>query len=250
MAIPREKVEEMTSLALVCKFAEILTLSMPVLFLTGASGALGSAIRQLFLEKGWLVAGFDHAESKHEASGYQGFLINATDECSVMTGFEAAAMALGKPDLVVSTVGGVKSWKTIRETPIEDARFLIELNYVSAFLAIKCGTELMSESGGGIVLIGADTALRPGPKKGAYSASKAAVIHLTQVAAEEGKEIGVSVNCIVPHTIHTKDNEAWGKPEDFEKWTDPLAIAEMCLFLGSSAGRQVNGAILRMPNKM
>jgi NAD(P)-dependent dehydrogenase (short-subunit alcohol dehydrogenase family) len=157
MAIPREKVEEMTSLALVCKFVALLTLSMPVLFLTGASGALGSSIRQLFLAKGWAVAGFDHAESKFEAFSYRAFLINATDECSVMTGFEAAAMALGKPDLVVSTVGGVKSWKTIRETPVEDARFLIELNYVSAFLALKCGTELMSESGGGIVLIGADT---------------------------------------------------------------------------------------------
>jgi NAD(P)-dependent dehydrogenase (short-subunit alcohol dehydrogenase family) len=223
---------------------------MSVLFLTGASGALGSAIRSLFLEKGWQVAGFDHVDSGFTGEGYKGFTLNATDECSVMTDFEAAAMAFGKPDLVVSTVGGVKSWKTIRETPVEDVRFLIELNYISAFLAVKCATELMSESGGSIVLIGADTALRPGPKKGAYSASKAAVIHLTQVAAEEGKEIGVSVNCIVPHTIHTQDNESWGKPEDFDKWTDPGAIAEMCLFLGSEAGRQVNGAILRMPNKM
>lgn len=223
---------------------------MPVLFLTGASGALGSVIRQVFLERGWSVAGFSHAQETFEAQGYHGFLINATDECSVLTGFEAAAIAVGKPDLVVSTVGGVRSWKSVRETPIEDVRFLMELNYVSAFLAIKCGTELMAESGGAIVLIGADTALKPGPKKGAYSASKAAVIHLTQVAAEEGKDLCVAVNCIVPHTIHTKDNESWGKPEDFDKWTDPSAIAEMCLFLGSEAGRQVNGAILRMPNKM
>jgi NAD(P)-dependent dehydrogenase (short-subunit alcohol dehydrogenase family) len=250
MAIPLEKVEEMGGLALVCKFAALLTLSMPVLFLTGASGALGFAIRHLFLEKGWSVAGFDHTASPFEAPNYKAFIINATDECSVLTGFEAAARALGKPDLVVSTVGGVKSWKTIRETPVEDARFLIELNYISAFLAIKCGTELMADTGGSIVLIGADTALRPGPKKGAYSASKAAVIHLTHVAAEEGKEIGVAVNCIVPHTIHTRDNESWGDPKDFEKWTDPSAIAETCLFLGSSAGKQLNGAILRMPNKM
>ena len=223
---------------------------MPVLFLTGASGALGSVIRQVFLERGWSVAGFSHAQETFEAQGYHGFLINATDECSVLTAFEAAAIAVGKPDLVVSTVGGVRSWKSVRETPIEDVRFLMELNYVSAFLAIKCGTELMAESGGAIVLIGADTALKPGPKKGAYSASKAAVIQLTQVAAEEGKDLCVAVNCIVPHTIHTKDNESWGKPEDFDKWTDPSAIAEMCLFLGSEAGRQVNGAILRMPNKM
>lgn len=233
-----------------CKFAALLTISMPVLFLTGASGALGSAIRTLFLEKGWSVAGFDHHDSGFKAEGFRTFVVNMTDECSVLTEFEAASMVFGKPDLVVSTVGGVKSWKTIRDTPIEDARFLIELNYISAFLAIKCGSELMEESGGAIVLIGADTALRPGPKKGAYSASKAAVIHLTQVAAEEGKETGISVNCIVPHTIHTPDNESWGKPEDFQKWTDPKAIAEMCLFLGSEAGRQVNGAILRMPNKM
>lgn len=233
-----------------CKFAPLLTLSMPVLFLTGASGALGSSIRSLFLEKGWSVAGFDHKDSGFTASNFKTFVVNMTDECSVMTEFEAAAMAFGKPDLVVSTVGGVKSWKTIRETPVEDVRFLIELNYVSAFLAIKCGTELMAESGGAIVLIGADAALKPGPRKGAYAASKAAVIHLTQVAAEEGKDLGISVNCIVPHTIHTRDNESWGDPKDFLKWTEPAAIAGMCFFLGSEAGRQVNGAILRMPNKM
>jgi len=232
------------------KFARLLTTPMPVLFLTGANGALGSSIRQLFLERGWLVAGFTHAEEGIEADRYRGFQMNATDETSVMSAFEAAAMSIGKPDLVVSTVGGVRSWKTIRDTPLDDARFLIELNYLSAFLSIKIGTCLMEETGGAIVLIGADTALKPGPKRGAYSASKAAVIHLTEVAAEEGKELRISVNCIVPHTIHTKDNESWGEPADFEKWTDPKAIAEMCIFLASPAGRQVNGAILRMPNRM
>src|SRR5688500_15740412 len=35
------------------KFARLLTTPMSVLFLTGANGALGSTIRQLFLEKGW-----------------------------------------------------------------------------------------------------------------------------------------------------------------------------------------------------
>lgn len=223
---------------------------MSVLFLSGAGGALGSAIRALFLEKGWSVVGFNHADDGYTNSDYLGLVINATDECSVMTAFESAAMAVGKPDLVISTVGGIRAFKSIRETPIEDVRSLMELNYVSAFLAIKCGSELMAEMGGAIVLIGAETGLKPGPDRGAYSASKAAVVHLTQVAAEEGKSLGISVNCIAPHTLRTPANEEWGTPEEIAKWTDPQSIAEACLFLCSDAGRQVNGAIIRMPNKM
>lgn len=223
---------------------------MPILFLTGASGALGSVTRSLFLEKGWSVAGFSHSQDTFQSDEYHGFTMNATDETSVMTAFQDACIHLGRPDLIISTVGGVKSWKTIRDTPAEDARYLLELNYVSAFLSVKFGMEVMEESGGAIVLIGADTALKPGPKRGAYSSSKAAVIHLMQVAAEEGKEIGVSVNCVVPNTLKTKDNEEWGTPEQIATWTDPSAIAETCLFLSSPAGRQINGAILRIPNRV
>lgn len=223
---------------------------MPVLFLTGASGALGSITKSIFLEQGWSVAGFTHISDTFQAEGYRGFIMNATDETSVMTAFQAASMGVGKPDLIISTVGGIRSWKTIRDTPAEDVRYLLELNYVSAFLSVKFGMELMEESGGAIVLIGADTALKPGPKRAAYSSSKAAVIHLTQAAAEEGKEIGVSVNCVVPNTLKTKDNESWGKPEQIATWTDPSAIAETCMFLASPAGRQINGAILRIPNRV
>jgi NAD(P)-dependent dehydrogenase (short-subunit alcohol dehydrogenase family) len=223
---------------------------MSVLFLTGASGALGSSIRSVFLERGWALAGFTHETEAFQHDQYKSFVMDASSEDSTSTAFDQAVKVVGTPDLIVGTVGGVRSWKTIQETSFEDAEALIRLNYMTGFLTIKHGIRVMEGNGGSIVLIGADTALKPGPRRGAYSSSKAALLHLTQVAAEEGKEIGVCVNCLVPNIIRTAANEEWGTPEEIEKWTNPWAIAETCLFLASSAGRQINGAILRIPNKV
>ena len=103
---------------------------------------------------------------------------------------------------------------------------------------------------GSIVTMGAETALKPDPKKAAYVAAKAAVIAFTQTIALETKEYGVNANCIVPTVIHTKANESWGAAEDIPRWTKPEDIAALCLFLASDEGKAVNGAVLRVPNKM
>jgi NAD(P)-dependent dehydrogenase (short-subunit alcohol dehydrogenase family) len=133
--------------------------------------------------------------------------------------------------------------------PIEDFRFLFELNLASFFISAKQAMLLMPGAGT-IISIGAEPALSPSAKKGGYVAAKAGVIALTSVIAEEGKAVGINANCIVPTVIHTKANEEWGTPDEIPKWTKPEDIAAMCLFLSSEAGKAVNGAVIRMPNRM
>ncbi len=222
---------------------------MSVLFLTGSTGALGGAIRKTYLDNGWSVAGFSHEDDGFTHERYRFWAVDAANDTSVEQAFADAAQKLGSPRALVATVGGVKPWKTVTEMPIEDFRFLFELNLVTFFIAAKRAMNLMSAEGT-IISIGAEPALSPSAKKGGYVAAKAGVIALTKVIAEEGKVVGVNANCIVPTVIHTKANEEWGSPDEIPKWTKPEDIAAMCLFLSSEAGKAVNGATIRMPNRM
>lgn len=68
--------------------------------------------------------------------------------------------------------------------------------------------------------------------------------------AEEGKSRGITANAIVPTTIDTKANEEWGSVGEIPKWAKPKDIAALCFFLTSPEGAAVNGATIRIPNKM
>ena len=219
---------------------------MSTLFLTGATGALGSTIREKYLAEGWNIAGFAYKNDSFVHERYHFWPIDASDEAGVEKSFGDAARVLGEPQALIATVGGVGAWKTVVETSIEDFRALFELNLVSFFLTAKHALRLMSGEGT-IISIGARP---PDVRMGGYSSSKAGVIALTEVIAAEGKATGITANCIIPTVIRTKANEEWGKPEEFSKWTKPEDIAAMCFFLTGEAGKAVNGAMIRMPNRM
>jgi NAD(P)-dependent dehydrogenase (short-subunit alcohol dehydrogenase family) len=224
---------------------------MNTLYLTGSSGGLGTVTRSFFLVKGWNVVGMDAIDDGFTDPHFLFQKIDSANEGSVEQAFKNANTKFGAPRLLFATIGGLKPWAPHEEMSIEDFRFVMDLNIIATFTCVKQATKLMKPLGiGSIVTMGAETALKPDPKKSAYVAAKAAVIAFTQTIALETKEYGVNANCIVPTVIHTKANESWGAPEDIPKWTKPEDIAALCLFLASDEGKAVNGAVLRVPNRM
>jgi NAD(P)-dependent dehydrogenase (short-subunit alcohol dehydrogenase family) len=225
-------------------------LTSNVLYLTGATGALGTSIRDLYLERGWRVVGFDRSEGP-QIAGYSHIAADLSSEDSVESAFQRAATEAGPPRGLIATVGGVSSWKSVDEMTLDDFQHLIKLNLETYFLAARHAMRLMKSAGrGSIIGIGAEPALHPTAKKGGYIAAKAGVIALSKVIAEEGKLVGVNANCVVPVIIRTKANEEWGEAEEIPKWTDPRDIAEACYFLTSEPGHAINGSTIRIPNAM
>ncbi|MFI5263328.1 MAG: SDR family NAD(P)-dependent oxidoreductase, partial [Candidatus Kapaibacterium sp.] len=207
--------------------------------------------RYYFLERGWNVVGMDATNDGFSDEHFLFQKIESANEGSVAEAFMHANERFGAPRLLFATIGGLKPWALHEEMTIEDFRFVFDLNIIATFTCVKQATKLMKPLGiGSIVTMGAETALKPDPKKSAYVAAKSAVIAFTQTIALETKEYGVNANCIVPTVIHTKANESWGAPEDIPKWTKPEDIAALCLFLASDEGKAINGAVLRVPNKM
>jgi 3-oxoacyl-[acyl-carrier protein] reductase len=224
---------------------------MKTLFLTGSSGSLGRVIRSYYLEHGWNVAGFDAIDDNFKANSFNFYNIDSTSELSVNAAFTDAARKFSVPDQLIATIGGLKPWAYADEQSLDDFKFVIDLNITSTFVCTKEALKLMKpQLAGSVVTFGAETALHPDPKKTAYVAAKSAVIGFTQTVSLETREYGVTANCVVPTVIHTKANEEWGAPEDIKKWTEPDDIAALCFYLASDPGKAMNGAVLRIPNKM
>lgn len=81
---------------------------------------------------------------------------------------------------------------------------------------------------------------------GAYAATKAAVVSLTQTMAREAAEDGVNVNAIAPRIIDTPANREAMPDADRRSWLAPSEIAEVIGFLTGPAGRIVNGSVLTL----
>ena len=103
----------------------------------------------------------------------------------------------------------------------------------------------MLEAGGGkIVNVGAFAAQRGVSRMGAYTASKATVIRMTEAMAAELREKNINVNCVLPTIIDTPENRASMPKANPAKWIAPGDLANVIVFLASDAARAVHGAAM------
>jgi NAD(P)-dependent dehydrogenase (short-subunit alcohol dehydrogenase family) len=79
---------------------------------------------------------------------------------------------------------------------------------------------------------------------GAYCASKAVVIRLTEAMAAELRERNINVNCVLPSTLDTPENRAEMPDADPSRWVAPADLAQAIVFLASPAARAIHGAAL------
>ena len=79
---------------------------------------------------------------------------------------------------------------------------------------------------------------------GAYAASKASVMRLTESMAAELREQGINVNAVLPTIIDTSQNRKDMPDANPAKWVAPEALADVVMFLASDAARAVHGALV------
>ncbi|MGM7774679.1 SDR family NAD(P)-dependent oxidoreductase [Arthrobacter sp. KNU-44] len=111
----------------------------------------------------------------------------------------------GTLDILVNNAGVSQPQVPITETTDETFQRVVSINLEGAFYGVRAAGRLMSEQGfGRIINIASYLGRRGMATFGVYSASKAAVIGLTQAAAEELGPAGVTVNAICPGTMWTQ----------------------------------------------
>lgn len=228
-----------------------------VVLVTGAVGNLGTAVVNKFAAAGARLVLADRSADRvteHFADLAGDHLrvggVDVTDEASIAKMTQQAIDRFGRIDTVVNTVGGFRAGTPVHETPTETWELMLNLNVRSAVLISRAIVPGMIERGAGCIInIGAGAGLKGGANAAAYSASKSAIIRITESMAAELKEHGINVNCILPGTIDTPQNRAAMPKADTSRWVTPDSLADVIHFLASPAARDVNGVALPVYGK-
>ncbi len=227
----------------------------PVIVVTGAAGALGSALVRYLAARGKTVIAIDRPENSsrlanvsREAAGSVPIELDATSAETWSPVLERITTDYGPLAGAVLVAGGFVSGGRFFEGDSE-ARWqkMLHQNLESARVALAALLPAMvAARKGSIVLIGSRASQRPWESRGAaaYAASKAAVLALAQAVAAEVLDDGVRVNVVMPSMIDTPANRASMPNADPSRWVEPESLCDVIGFLLSDAARDVSGAAL------
>ena len=240
-----------------------MTFSGRVGLITGAGSGIGRATARILAERGGAVVVADingvaaeetaalvrAAGGRAEACGCD--VTRAEDVDAAVT---RARRVFGRLDVVVNCAG------ILRVAPLEDTsekewEEVLAVNLTGAFLLTRASLRALREQGGGaIVHIASRAAIRAKEGHGAYSASKAGILQLTQMAAVEGARHGIRVNCVCPGFIDTPMTRggydidaaiaAWKEVCPLGRPGTPDDVAKAMLFLASDDAGFITGVAL------
>lgn len=220
-----------------------------VVVVTGGAGALGQAVVAWFTSRGAKVAVLDYSDEllagAYSAPNQQ----HAYIACD-LTSRESTAEAIGRVvrefghiDVLANIAGGFLMGDPVHETSDKTWDFLFDLNTRSILNTAAAVVPVMISQGQGkVVNVAARAGVAGAAAMGAYTASKASVMRLTESMALELREQKINVNAVMPSLIDTPRNRSDMPGADFSKWVAPEDIAEVVGYLASESARAVHGA--------
>jgi len=220
---------------------------MSIVLITGASGGLGTAMTEAFLESGAQVAGSARhiADSAFPHPNFRAFPADLSDPAQARALADSVIGLHGRIDALVHVTGGFSGGSPVHES--DDALWdqMLSVNLRAAVHVFRAVIPYMRQAKRGrIVAIGSRAAVEPAANIAAYSASKAALVSLVKTVALENRDAGLTANAILPGTIDTAANQKWGTPEERATWVSPERLAALAVFLVSDAAAEITGAAI------
>ena len=224
--------------------------------ITGGSRGLGRALALRLSAEGAKVAlvgrhqkELDEAVNEIRKNGGIAFGIVADvgDKESVYPIVGQAAALSGPVDILInnaSTLGPVPL-RLIPDTDCEDFERALQVNTVGPFRLIKAvvGSMVLRQTGV-IVNISSDAAVEAYPSWGVYSASKAALDHLTRIAALELADTSVRLFCVDPGEMNTRMHADAMPDADPDTLQSPDVIADKIVTMIRQSNGIANGSRL------
>ncbi len=226
-------------------------LSERVTIITGAVGNVGRAVADCFRDLGAKLVLLDRTDDRLRGAypdlvNSEGhLLIGNVDLSEPESAADAVATTLrrfGRIDALVNTIGAFRGGALTHEQTMEDWLALWSANIASTLNACRAVVPAMvRQKCGCIVNIASRAALHGEPGLSAYSASKAAVVRLSESMAAELKPWSINVNCVLPGTLDTPQNRAAMPGVDSTTWIQPADLARVIAFLVCDAARPLSG---------
>jgi NAD(P)-dependent dehydrogenase (short-subunit alcohol dehydrogenase family) len=231
--------------------------------ITGAGSGIGRATARILAERGGAVvaadvnrAGAEETVALIRSAGGRAEAIgcDVTRAEDIDAAIGVARRAFGRLDVVVNCAGILRV-ASLEDTSEKEWEEVLAVNLTGAFLLTRAALRALREQGGGaIVHIASRAAIRAKEGHGAYSASKAGILQLTQMAAVEGARHGIRVNCVCPGFIDTPMTRggydidatiaAWNQVCPLGRPGTPEDVARAMLFLASEDAGFITGIAL------
>jgi NAD(P)-dependent dehydrogenase (short-subunit alcohol dehydrogenase family) len=169
-----------------------------------------------------------------------------TDFTSSATLIDKVQSAYGRLDGVGTTVGGFAMAK-LEDAGQDQWDAMFNLNVKTTWNIYRAAVPAIRQTGGGaLVAIASAAGLRGTAQMAAYSATKSAVMRLTESLADELRGDRIRVNAVLPTTIDTTQNREAMPEADTSRWVKPSEVAEAMVFLLSDAASGITGALLQV----
>jgi len=243
-------------------------LSDRVALVTGAAGAIGSAIAKRLSDNGAavVVADIDKEGAERVAAGLRNAMacaLDIRDGQSVDAAIARVCDRYGRLDILVNNAGvnTLAHRVTIDEFPPEEWDRITGIDLDGLYIMSRAALApmLAAGKGGRIVNIASVVGLAAMRLQSPFVAAKAAIVHLTRSMAIELGAKGILTNAIAPGSVLTAltaklfygdDGKFAGRTQEFlahvplGRPAQPEEIAEAVLFLASPAASYINGQVL------
>ena len=156
------------------------------------------------------------------------FVVDVSDKKQVNKFIDDVVAKYRKIDVLINNAGYVHEWETIENTPEKEMEKCFEINVYPIFYFLKKVIPLMKrQNEGAIINISSMAGKRGVPNLTAYSASKFAVIGLTQAVAKEVNNTGIYCITVCPGGMNTRMREKVLGSEDAKRQQDPKVVADV-----------------------
>lgn len=229
-----------------------------VAIVTGASRGLGrAAATALVAEGARVVAAARSADAlddlrRTDPDRIEAVPCDMTDLDAVAGLVDVAMRRFGRLDVVVNNAGIAPAGRFVDQDLAEWER-VIRVNVTApAVLARAAGAILLEQQRGRIINVASTSGLKGKPFLVAYSATKGAMLRMTEALAAEWASAGVQVVAIAPGAFETDAQSAvLEDPETLRRrlrkipagrMGDPAEIGPLICYLASPLSRFVTGA--------
>ncbi|MBE0447684.1 MAG: SDR family oxidoreductase [Actinobacteria bacterium] len=234
-------------------------ISSRAVIVTGSTRGIGLATAAEFLRNGDKVTIFcrhqDHVDEAVERLSEITGLSNVSQNILGLFGdvrmssdvreiVDIALRNFGRIDVLINNAG-IAVWKLIEHTTEHEWDNVLDTNLKGSFLFIHEVMPIMKKQGSGVIInVSSGLGAQGQANYSAYSASKFGQIGLTQVVADETRDMDIKVYAILPGGVATKlhlDIHPW---EDPSKMMTPEYIAKEIFQIAE--GRKRSGASIEI----
>ena len=234
-----------------------------VAIVTGASKGIGEAMARGLAEFGAKVVissrkreSVDAVAESFQNDGLEAIAIaaNMGNIEEAQTLIDKTVEAYGGIDIIINNAAANPVFGPIQNTEERAFDKIIDVNLKGLFELCKKAYPILKQRGGGSIMhISSIGGLTPERGIGIYSVSKAGLINLTKVMAQDWGADNIRVNAICPGLIKTKFSEAlWGNEPILERFLQHIPlnrvgtsddIAGLAVYLASDAAAYCTGGV-------